>query len=371
MKKTQQLHQIIKTVGIFSLILAIVFSSAPISALAQTSDTSQAAAYRNGIANSSQNSSGNYSKIATNTVSCSAGQLLSGYVMKLVSGLVGTVTDKGQDAIAKIDEVSVNSRLANDQLRAANSAAIGHVSGIGTPDLPGWDSVAWCVVNSMITYISDSVITWANRGFNGNPAFIDNMDNFLEDLADREAGQFISSLAKDITGGGINLCSPFKIQIAIGLSNYYGSGNSFSNRSSCTLGKVVKNIDGFVNGNFNEGGWAGWFSMTQNQQNNAIGATLLSIDELNARITKTQNGAKLELGLNRGFLNYKKCETPGDAKSCKTVTPGIVIQTELEKSLGLPKDRLVIAQKFDQMVEAIVNSLIKVALNEALSTSKK
>jgi len=123
-----------------------------------------------------------------------------------------------------------------------------------------------------------------------------------------------------------------------------------------------------MNGNFNEGGWEGWFSMTQNASNNRIGATILATDELYARISAKNNTAKLELGLNNGFLNYKKCTDPKDPKSCKTVTPGTVIQSSLEKSLNLPKDRLVLAQKFDQVIEAVVNNLIKVALNEVLNS---
>jgi hypothetical protein len=124
-----------------------------------------------------------------------------------------------------------------------------------------------------------------------------------------------------------------------------------------------------MDGNFEEGGWEGWFSMTQNASNNRIGATILATDALYTRISARNNTAKLELGLNNGFLNYKKCSNPNDSRSCKTVTPGTVIQSSLEKSLNLPKDRLVLAQKFDQVISAVVDNLIKVALNEVLNSN--
>ncbi len=94
--------------------------------------------------------------------------------------------------------------------------------------------------------------------------------------------------------------------------------------------------------------------------------TLIANDEMYARISAQNNTLKFDLGLNNGFLNYQKCDIPNDPRSCHTVTPGKVIQTELEKTMGLEKDRLNLATKFDQVVTALVNNLIKVGLNEVL-----
>jgi hypothetical protein len=115
--------------------------------------------------------------------------------------------------------------------------------------------------------------------------------------------------------------------------------------------------------------WNQWNDMSQFPQNNAFGAYQIANDYMYAQISKRQNTARFELGLNNGFLNFKKCEDPKDQTSCKTYTPGSLIQTSLEKSLNLPKDRLVLAQKFDQVVTAIVNNLIKVALHKILSNT--
>lgn len=356
----------------FVLITSVLFASSPISVLAQSADTSQAAAYRNGINNSS-NTGGSLTGVATKALACSAGQLLANVLTSAISSAISSVTDQGAEQAAKITNVSVTDQFTHENQHFQNAAEVGHKTPYaGILDATSWNSMAWCIVNSMIEYIADSTIRWANSGFNGNPAFIDNMDNFFTDLADREAGAFIQQFARNVSAGGLNICSPFKVQIAIGLSNYYGSNNAggFRRASSCTLSQVVRNMEGFMNGNFSEGGWPGWFSMTQHPQNNQIGMTLLATDELYARISSQNNTAKFELGLNKGFLNFKKCETPGVDASCKTVTPGIVIQGELEKTLGLPKDRLILAQKFDQVVEALVNGLIKVALNEVLSSNK-
>ncbi|MEI8061849.1 MAG: hypothetical protein WCG97_00940 [bacterium] len=367
------MQQGIKTLKISVLVIAIFCASFPIGAFAQKANgDSQESAYSNGVSKSSS-SNGNYSSIATESLSCSAGQILSSLLSSAISSVLNKVTDTIGDTVSTISrKVSVDDDSTHNNQKNANNAQIGHFAfGSGIIDTPGWDAIAYCIVNSVISYIADSTIRWANSGFNGNPSFIENTGNFFQDLADREAGSFVSSLAKNITNGGVDLCSPFKLQISVGLSNYYSNGSNFKNSAKCSLTKVVGNIDKFTTGaDFSSGGWNGWYSMTQNPQNNGVGAWIMSNDELHGRITAKNNTATLELGLNKGFLNYKKCSKPGDATSCKTVTPGIVIQGQLEKTLNLGKDRLVLAQKFDQVVEAIVNSLIKVALNEALGSGK-
>jgi hypothetical protein len=70
-------------------------------------------------------------------------------------------------------------------------------------------------------------------------------------------------------------------------------------------------------------------------------------------------------------MSYKTCDDATDLKTrkpikvnCKTYTPGSVIQQQLESTLDLPKDRLAIADEFDEVVAALVNQLIKTALSE-------
>ena len=389
--------QAIKTLGVFLLLIAFFFASAPIYVFALTNnpDGTQSSAYRDGISNSSR-SSGTYESLATETLSCSAGKILANLVSSVISSILGgTLKDKikgktknvSTDATDAPQTVGINSRGINnrldqqtDQLYSTNdklnlqiAADLGQTNSLGMITGVSWNAMAYCIVNSVITYIADETIRWANTGFNDNPAFIENTGNFFAGLADREAGTFISQLGRNASQGGIDLCSNLRPEIVIGLSNYYGRSN-FRNTATCSLSSIVNNMENFTNGDFSDGGWAGWFSLTQNDQNNRIGATFLATDELYGRLSARNNTAKLELGLNKGFLNYKKCDKNSDGstdeRSCKTVTPGIVIQGALEKTLGMKKDRLVLAQKFDQVVEAIVDNLIKKGMQEILSPSK-
>jgi hypothetical protein len=353
------------------LIFAFFLAYTPTDVFAQSGATTgnQAATYNN-----TTNKQGGQpvAAAAGHLGSCVASNILTNGVSSAVtSAITSLVGSKTEQATAALTKVSVSDAIHQDKTEVLKQAQAGFTIPytnilIGT----SWDSVAWCVVNGLIEYIADSTIEWANRGFNGNPAFIDNMGNFLTDIADQEASNFIRGLASGIGNGGFDICSPFKVQIATGLSSGYSntsSGNNFRSSSACTLNKITANLQGFTDGDFSEGGWPAWFSMTQNPQNNAIGMTITAQDELSRRISIRNNTLKLDLGLNRGFLNFKKCDVPGDERTCHTVTPGIVIQTELEKTLGIPKDRLVLAQKFDQVVSAIIDNLIKVALNKVLT----
>ncbi len=379
MKKVTKTKFSVKITAIL-ISCAFFLTSFPVSVFAQASslrertrqfdnigiDSNQATAYREGSTSGGGNNAGR--SIVGGAGTCLASSILSGAVSGVIKSAIGALSNLGTTITDKLTKVSTSDSTHQDKTEIQKQAHSGFtIPYVNVLIGVSWDGIAWCIANSLIEYVANSTIEWANTGFNGSPAFISNMDNFLENLADQEAGNFINSIAGNVTNGGVNLCSNFRVSISTGLSNYYSRSN-YNRTSSCSLSRVIKNIDGFMDGNFEEGGWEGWFSMTQNANNNRIGATILATDELYARISARNNTLKLELGLNNGFLNYKKC-TSKDPKSCKTVTPGAVIQSSLEKSLNLPKDRLVLAQKFDQVISAVVDNLIKVALNEVLNSN--
>jgi hypothetical protein len=267
---------------------------------------------------------------------------------------------------------TVVSAIVQEAIGAATSAA-----GIGT-EVPTkeiqlrskeniWDAIGYCLINGLITYFSQATINWINGGFEGSPAFVQNPTQLLKDIADQEAGGLIQEL-----GGGF-LCGDFKPQVQIALLENYTQGNSaYRRRSQCTLSQVVKNVEAFKQ-DFNQGGWKGWFSLTQVPQNNSVGAYLMAEQELRTRVNKSQTRTSTELDWNSGFLSFKKCQTDaktGKKRNCQTTTPGKVVADQLTQTLDLPRERLVLADEFNEIVTALVNQLIKIALNEALTTEE-
>ncbi len=240
-----------------------------------------------------------------------------------------------------------------------------------------WDSIAWCIVNSMIEQIANSTIAWANSGFNGSPAFIQNPERFFSDLADQTAGSIIKDIAYG--GTGINVCRPFKVNIAIGLAQNYQGQQTPLKGLSCRLsditsqkffGGVTTSVGGSrVSTAGRPAGitWDDWVQVTQKDQNNPYGTQIMANQILYAGISTRQNTVQFEVGMNNGWLNFKKCKDQKNPKTCDIVTPGRLIESQLNSTLDQSKQRLVMAQKFDQMITAIVNNLIKVALNKVLS----
>jgi hypothetical protein len=115
-----------------------------------------------------------------------------------------------------------------------------------------------------------------------------------------------------------------------------------------------------------------WIALTK-PENNVYYSYISAGEELGKRIDVRNNTARFDLTINRGFLSQKKCKDDSKPESksnpCDTITPGSVIADSLSQTLNIPKQRLVSAQKFDQMVDAIVNNLIKIALSKVLESA--
>ncbi len=91
--------------------------------------------------------------------------------------------------------------------------------------------------------ITISVVNWINSGFNGQPSFVTNYQQFFTNVADLSAGQFIQ-------GSGLAfLCSPFQAQIKIAIAQSYANKGA----QSCSLTGIIKNVTNFMNGNFSLG----------------------------------------------------------------------------------------------------------------------
>jgi hypothetical protein len=231
------------------------------------------------------------------------------------------------------------------QRKAADLQTFGvTIGGTYIPIIPGLDSIAYCLVNTIITYIADATIAWIRSGFEGNPVFVDNPELFFQSIADYELGNMLNQIA-----GGI-LCQPFNLQVRLALLQDATRG--YGQQAKCTGEQAINNLK-------NSFSSADWIVATQNPANTPVGAYYASADALNARIGRRQNTFTLELGWNRGFLSFKDPKNPN-----RTITPGMVIEEQINKRLNLGEQRLVLQEKFDQVVTELVNALVKIALNE-------
>ncbi len=399
----QNIKHLIKKIAVSALVLTLTFgvlvgstfgatSSGGLGVSNSAANDTQVQGYSNGPSSGGDGKS-SVKGVASDVLGCSAGQLLSSVIQSGFNSLLGSLGGQLSSQTQQLVPIDTQyTELEKAKIQENSAHTLQSVKGV--PYGASWDAMAWCIVNSIISDIADKTIQWANSGFNGKPAFLQNPERFFDGLADKEAAQFINGLAYG--AAGINLCQPFKLQVALGVSQAYGgsylggaggyggAGGSqdayaaYGKQASCSMSQIQSNLQNIgknsisVNGGGGRslnGYWSSW-NQLRRDENNAWGSYMNAGDFLSAQITRQQNTAQLELNMNKGWLNFKKCSDPKDTRSCNTYTPGSLVESSLEKSLGIPKDRLVSVQKFDQVITAVVNSLIKVALDKVLEGGK-
>ncbi len=223
------------------------------------------------------------------------------------------------------------------------------------------DGVAYQVSAIALKRLTATTVNWINSGFKGNPLYVQNPRQFFLDIGDETASAFLSQ-------AGVNqLCAPFNAQVRLALVKNYI--NPDTTNYTCTLDILRNNYEAFTR-DFSQGGWQGWFELTQNSQNNPYGAYLEAQNTLSMRISAAQATRQRELDLSGGFLNVKRCPRGAeviDPISQQTIctqeeittTPGVLINDQLSRSLGSSWERLNAADEFNEIVTALLTQLVE------------
>lgn len=240
----------------------------------------------------------------------------------------------------------------------------------------GLDGIAWQIANMIIQRIAASTVKWINSGFKGSPAYLTNPQAYFANIGDQLSGQYIFGANSKLN----SLCGPLQTKLKIALArNYAGEDNT---QWQCTLTKAGQNLEDFM-GDFSKGGWDSFFEVSQRDQMNPIGAYLQASNEIDQQILSKTNEKLNELNQGSGFLSYQTCAeygtgspgmsattlpdgtvipaVPATEPPClveKTVTPGSVINDQLNKVLGSGGQRLNAATEINQIVGALLSQLV-------------
>jgi hypothetical protein len=259
------------------------------------------------------------------------------------------------------------------------------------------DPLVSALGKQIIQALTASIVSWINSGFEGSPSFIQNPGSFFLDIADQATARFISD---DLA----NLCSPFSIDLKASLAFKYHPKNA-KNRYRCTLGTIINNsknavsnasINGFTAGDFRQGGWPAFISMTTESQNNIYGAAIQTNAELSLRVAGIQSQQRDELSQGKGFLSFRDpscvkqarayAATAGEGNfgetadsfenssilseyDCPILTPGNVIAGATEQYLGTPLRQLELADEIGEILGALFSQLTSNILKKGLSTA--
>lgn len=237
------------------------------------------------------------------------------------------------------------------------------------------DGFAWYAINIILEEMIRSVTAWVNAGFpSGGPAFVQDFGGFMTNIADGIAGDFILNN----TNLGF-LCSPFRLDIQFALTGQYLFGRDVATNSwqpQCRISGILENIqnfsinvDGAVNleaaydsRSFAQGGWAWWLGVTEDQENNVFGAYAQAQAALNVALRNAKGEEHTLLNFGQGFLSRKECDATGD--NCQIITPGQVIETQLNKALAGGQERLTVADEINELVAALFGQLVQYVLGE-------
>jgi len=233
------------------------------------------------------------------------------------------------------------------------------------------DPIAKAAARMVLQSMTNSIINWINSGFEGDPLFISNPKAFFLDIANEVSGGFIEEV------GGSFLCEPFKPQLMISLAQLHTRG-SYAQRSQCTALEVIDNFDAFAD-DFSQGGWAGWVTILE-PQNNYYGAAYLTFGEHQRRITEAGDLASKELAWGQGFLSMKQCAQwgedvtndealTGSQRKClryEIVTPGKMIVEQANLAASVPVNNLITADEINESIASILDALINQMITQGI-----
>lgn len=356
---------------------------------------------------------------------CIAGYLIISVLMTALSGVIGTKEVNAFGFGGGGGSGAANTVPVSDMLNAPNHF-------YQQLKESGLDGIAVSMAKQLLHQMTMDVVNWINNGFEGSPAFLTNPENFLIDAADQVTGAFLAN-----NGPLSLLCSPYSFDIRVNIA-LNKAGGGINRRYSCTLSKIIQNtkkagvtvngasIDGFLGGDFHQGGWPAFMALTTVEQNNIYGAYLRSSADIDAKIDARKADINIDLTRGNGFMSWQKCSdvsagqvyydqnlqenvvadteygavdsaddyaaytsqfqgqsTTGSAvqtrtapapalkkpQTCTTETPGSVISGSLQKSLGIPADQLNMADEINEVVNALIGQLVTQVLHKGLASA--
>ncbi len=246
------------------------------------------------------------------------------------------------------------------------------------------DGVAYAAAKSLLQQVSNKTLTWINKGLGGNPLYVQDLGSNLQSIRDEKLQSYLNSAQNSNPIFGNALRSTITQQTT-GLTDGY-------------LSKVMntpegKKYDSFQK-SFSSGGWGALLNMN----NNPIGATFNSANNLQKKIDDEQENRIREVQRNDGFLDMRECveyknigntshgwdddsgTTAGGAgdttvtsasKKCvryRTVTPGSVISNQAQNILGSGTRQLELADSINEILGAAFNQILDNLLQRGLSS---
>ncbi|MEK7530682.1 MAG: hypothetical protein AAB573_02345, partial [Patescibacteria group bacterium] len=235
------------------------------------------------------------------------------------------------------------------------------------------DPLVQRIKQQLIAMITKSMLDWINNGFEGGPAFVQNLRQFLRGTTEAVLYDFVNNQLSGI-------CSPFQNDVKTVLISQYQFQDSFQKRIQCTSeatdassGGGGNQNDNGPNANLAEGGVGNQFNLekfwnsTFNPQNTPQGAFREADAEqrLQERSKAAEELEKLRYG--DGFRSQETCETDAglpEGASCvngKVVLPGALIRDQASSKVDAGFQQLLTADEISEIIDSLMAGLLDVA----------
>ena len=166
------------------------------------------------------------------------------------------------------------------------------------------DPLAVRIARTILKRMTASIVLWIESGYQGSPSYLTNPNKFFADIAKEETNIFI---IQEVAKSG----NPYATDIVYSILNPRKGVYSLYDdiAYNCVLrggGDTCPPQLGspylreayarqFVEGRFGNGGWAGWYSLSQNPENNIYGAYIDAQQRLQNRVATEQGNAKQDV----------------------------------------------------------------------------
>jgi len=226
----------------------------------------------------------------------------------------------------------------------------------------------------ILANITNSLVTWIQSGFQGNPGFVTNINDTISLSSNQAIGHFINGTALSF------LCQPFSLQVRLALATQF----SAQQYSGCTLTQIDQNIQNF--GNTTQA-WQSWLKISTIPMNNQFGAYVQLSSRLGNQLNTAVQNINNELQRNLGFLDFKTCPDgyvvdavggePGETIPSQqgslgaycphpvSTTPGSVVQSAITNRFGAEYSELAVGDDINQILGALVNEMVSKTLTGA------
>lgn len=159
------------------------------------------------------------------------------------------------------------------------------------------------VAAKVLLKTTQRIVNWGTTGFQGNPFYVQDQGSFFRSIADQQLANTVDEVLKEKCAGAT--CPYARTTAKALIKGYANEQTGIKYNLNEILGTT--NAEKCKEGEIGAGGWTCINALTQNPQNNFLGAYIEASREISDRTQEAIQGQKEELMQNNGFLSLRVC----------------------------------------------------------------